>query len=743
MKLKPLSLLAFLASALSVYAATYTTTELMQRETNATVALLERLHISKKTVADIDAKEVLKTYCENLDPGKMYFTQSEVDQFITRYGTSLDIYLNRGNLTPAFEIYSLFKDRVNERTTKAVAALDQKIDLNQPGTFPTDRRKGTWPKDLADADDLWARRIRLDILSELLGEDRTNNRNEPKTKPSHETTAPVITQEKIAEAIVRLKKRYEKIKTYVTYDPQEVEELFLNAYSTQYDPHSIFFSQQSLEEFEIAMRNSLCGIGATLSDEEGYCTIKEILPGGPLELSGKVKPGDRIIAVGQGENGEMDDIVGLRLSKAIFRIRGKQGTIVRLLIDPASGGARQTINLARDQIKLTGQMASARCFEAPSGNGKIVLGVIELPAFYGKNPDGTGSSPTKDVEELITKLKSMGMTALIMDLRKNGGGLLTEAVDLSGLFIPTGSVLQVRDSEGHIEDYRDKNNKVSWDGPLIILTSKLSASASEIFCGALKDHHRALVVGDTTTHGKGSVQNIIELDRIFKGSDIKSAVKVTIQKWYAPSGSSIQLKGVPADIVVPSVFSVLPVAESDLERPLPWDSIPPSLTKPDEGDWLKAKLSDNLVNTLKEASAKRQAELPEFRTLLHSIDWTRNRQDRKEVSLSLEQRRQERSDDLAFREQVRGELTRFATTAPKVTDVKLNAALEQEKKEGADWAAKSKRLSRIRDPLEDEDWPDYDIQLQEAVRIAADWSKALGFKSEAPTNATAEATIGR
>ena len=725
----------------------YSTTFMMQKEASATVALLEKLHISKKAVADIDPKEVLKTYCENLDPGKMYFTQGEVDGFISRYAPSLDMYLNRGNLTPAFEIYSLYKSRVNERTTTAVAALDQKINLNQPGTFPTDRRKGNWPKDKTEADDLWARRIRLDILSELLGEDRTNSRNEPKTKPNHETTAPVITPEKIAEAIVRLKKRYEKVRTYVTYDPQEVEELYLNSYSTQYDPHSIFFSQQSLEEFEIAMRNSLCGIGATLSDEEGYCTIKEILPGGPLELSGKVKPGDRIIAVGQGENGELDDIVGLRLTKAIFRIRGKQGTIVRLLVDPASGGPRQTVNLARDQIKLTGQMASARCFEAPNGNGKITLGVIELPAFYGKNPDGTGSSPTKDVEELITKLKSMGMKALIMDLRKNGGGLLTEAVDLSGLFIPTGSVLQVRDSEGHIEDYRDQNAKVAWDGPLIILTSKLSASASEIFCGALKDHHRALVVGDTTTHGKGSVQNIIELDRIFKGSDIKSAVKVTIQKWYAPSGSSIQLKGVPADIVVPSVFSVLPVAESDLDRPLPWDSIPPAIIKPedkpDQGDWLKAKLSDSLVNTLKDASAKRQADLPEFRTLSHSIDWTRNRQDRKEVSLSLEQRRQERSDDLVFREQVRGELTGFATSAPKVTDVKLDAALKEEKKEGAAWAAKSKRLSRIRDPLEDEDWPDYDIQLEEAVRIAADWTKLLTVAPEAQASVPTEAALNR
>jgi carboxyl-terminal processing protease len=305
-------------------------------------------------------------------------------------------------------------------------------------------------------------------------------------------------------------------------------------------------------------------------------------------------------------------------------------------------------------------------------------------------------------------------------------------VDLSGLFIPTGSILQVRDSQGHIDNYRDENPMVAWDGPLIVLTSKLSASASEIFCGAMKDHHRALVVGDTTTHGKGSVQSIIELNRVFKELDIKSAVKVTIQKWYAPSGSSIQLKGVPADIVVPSVFSVLPVAESDLDHPLPWDYIPASLTKPDEGPWLKAPLSDNLVNILKEASAKRQAELPEFSTLSHSIEWTRSRTNRKEVSISLEQRRQERTDDLTFREQVRNELTQFSKNSYKAKDVKLDAALEQEQKDGSDYTSKSKRQSRIREPLEDEDWPEYDIQLQEAIRIADDWSKLLANKTSQP-----------
>ena len=723
MRLRLFLLPVLLAAMASAQTGGFTTTQSMQNETRATAALLEKLHISKKDMGSIDMNSVVKTYCESLDGAKMYFTAEEVDEFVNRYGKTLDLYLQRGNLTPAFEIYALFKKKVNERTTSNLAALDQPIDLTQPGTFPVDRKKSEWPANQEAADALWARRLRLDMLSELLGEDRTGS-----TKAAKDHAMPEITPEKTKEAVARLKKRYDKGRTYLNFDQNEVEEIFLNAYSSQYDPHSTFFSQHSLEEFEIAMRNSLVGIGATLSDEDGFCVIKDILPGGPLDLSHQAKPGDKIIGVGQGDQGEVEDIVGMRLSKAISRIRGKQGTSVRLLLDLAGGG-RKTIALKRDQIKLVGQMASARAFEVPNGTGTVMLGVIDLPAFYGKNSDGTGSSPSADIEQLINKLKALGMKALIMDLRKNGGGLLTEAVDISGLFIPKGSVLQVRDSQGRSEDYRDEDEKVAWNGPLVVLTSKLSASASEIFAGAMHDHRRAIIVGDTTTHGKGSVQNIIELSRFDK--NLKSAVKVTIQKWYAPSGSSIQLKGVPADIVVPSVYSVLPVAEADLDRPLPWDSVTPTLTKADEGDWLKAKLSDGLIAQLAAGSARRQSELPEFLTLSRTIDWTKSRQVRKDVSLSLDQRRTERKDDLEFRDQIRRELSDYAKKSFKVSDVKLDAAIEQEKKEGAGATAKSKKANRMRDPLEDDDWPEYDIQLQEAVRIAADWTSLLGGSSVA------------
>jgi carboxyl-terminal processing protease len=735
MRLRLIPLLVLLAALASGQTPGFTTTQSMQNETRATAALLEKLHISRKEMSAVDMNSVVRTFCENLDGAKMYFTAEEVDEFTARYGKTLDLYLQRGNLTPAFEIYALFKKKVNERTVSNLAALDKPIDLTQPGTFPVERKKANWPENQEAADSLWIRRLRLDMLSELLGEDRPNGSAKNKAPKDH--GLPEITATKTKEAVERLKKRYDKSRTYLNFDQNEVEEIFLNSYASQYDPHSTFFSQQSLEEFEIAMRNSLVGIGATLSDEDGFCVIKDILPGGPLDLSNQVKPGDKIISVGQGEKGEMEEIVGMRLSKAIGRIRGKQNTTVRLLVDMAAGG-RKTVALKRDQIKLVGQMASAKAFEVPNGNSTLLLGVIDLPAFYGKNPDGSGSSPSADIEQLIGKLKKLGIKALIMDLRKNGGGLLNEAVDIAGLFIPKGSVLQVRDSQGRSEDYRDEDEKVAWDGPLIVLTSKLSASASEIFAGAMHDHRRAIIVGDVTTHGKGSVQNIIELSRFDK--NLKSAVKVTIQKWYAPSGSSIQLKGVPADIVVPSVYSVMPVAEADLDRPLPWDSVTPTMTKPDEGDWLKAKLSEGLISQLSSGSARRQAELPEFLTLSRTIDWTKNRQGRKEVSLSLEQRRTERKDDLEFRDQIRRELADYAKKEYKIADVKLDAAIEQEKKEGPDSLAKSKKASRMRDPLEDDDWPEYDIQLHEAVRIAADWSNLLSAQPVAAKAAAAPST---
>ncbi len=741
MYLYVLSLL-LIGAQLSAQQANFATDRTMQMETGATAALLERLHISKKPLSQVDMEVLLTTYCEALDPAKLYFTQAEVDGFRTRYASSLDMYLQRGNLTPAFEIFALFSKRAKERTAFAQSVLDDpKLDLDSPATFPVERRKSAWPADVAAADDLWRRRVRLDLLGETLGEDRTTPAADTTTpsRAKKSDTVPEVTPARLAEARVRLTKRYAKIEGYLRLEAHEVEELFLNSLTRQYDPHSTFFTKQSLEEFEIQMRNSLCGIGATLQDDDGYCTIKEIMPGGPLALDGRAKPDDRIIAVGQSAKDEPEDIVGMRLNKAIARIRGKQGSEIRLILEPHDGGPRKDIVLKRDQIKLVGQLASARCFDIPVGASTVAIGVIDLPAFYGLDEKGAGSSPTKDIEELIAKLRPMGIRALIVDLRRNGGGLLNEAIGITGLFIPEGPVVQVRNSMGQSETYKDDDPKVAWDGPLILLTSKLSASASEILAGAMRDHRRALIVGDETTHGKGTVQNIIELARL--APQLKSAVKVTIQKWYAPSGSSIQLKGVPADIIVPSLFSVMPVAESDLDRPLPWDSVAPTLERADEGPWLKAPLSAGLVQRLGDASRRRQKELPEFTTLTRMLSWTGAKMNRTEVPLALADRRKERLDDVAFREQVRAELQAYAKTDWPSREIKLNAAIAQDQKMKVDpaWEKASKRLNRLRGPLEDEEWPEIDIQLREALRIAGDWVGELdpALKSGKPAKTAA------
>lgn len=708
-------------------AAPFTTDRSMSMEASATTALLERLHISKKPLRDIDLESVITEFCEQLDPSKLYLTQGDVDGFRRRYGKSLDMYLQRGNLSPAFDIHAIFAKRVRERSAFVTAVLaDPDLDLDRPGTFPVDRRKAEWAADEAALDDLWRRRVQLDLLAELLGEQLALDTPARPDKAETADPAAAITPARLAEARERLARRYGKIAGYLEFEVHEVQEFFLSAFARQYDPHSSFFSKQSLEDFEVQMRNSLCGIGATLQDDDGYCTIKEIMPGGPLALDGRAKAEDRIIAVGQSPDGELEDIVGMRLQKAISRIRGKQGSVIRLILEPAGGGPRKDVVLKRDVIKLVGQLATARVFDVPSGASTAVIGVIDLPAFYG-GEGKDASTPTRDVEELIVKLKAMGAKALILDLRRNGGGLLNEAIGVTGLFIPKGPVVQVRNSMGQGETYQDEDPKVAWDGPLVLLTSKASASASEIVAGALRDHRRALIVGDETTHGKGTVQNILELSRLDR--NLKSGVKVTIQKWYAPSGSSIQLRGVPADVLVPSVFSVLPVAESDLKRPLPWDAVTPSLKADADRSWLRAPLSPGLLRTLSEASQRRQAELPEFTTHGRVLAWTDSRLNRAEIPLALKDRQRERADDLAFRDRVRKELEGYAKADFPSREVKLDAALKQEKDADPAWQKAAKRLSRQRMLLEDENWPDYDIPLREAVRIAADWTAYLARPS--------------
>ncbi len=719
----------------------FVTTPEMKRETMATVWSLENQHILRRRIADFSMDELVTDFAAKLDPARLFFLAPDVAKARQRHAVMLDVWLENGNLAAPFAMYKDYMTRLDERVAWINARLDRPFDFSASETFNTDRAKAAWPASPAAADALWEKRLKYDLLLEILGAgdgeedagDEAAAASAPKPPPKE------ITAARLDAAKAKLKKRYARMRHYLAMEPSEIEELFLNTLGGRYDPHTTFFSKQSLEEFDIAMRNSLCGVGALLADEDGYCTVKELMPGGPLERDGTIKPGDRIVAFGEGTE-EPEDLVGMRLNKVVRKMRGAKGTPIALVIEPAADRtARRTIHLKRDEIKLTTQLASARVFEVPGADGAAVpLGVIELPAFYGKtDAEGEAYSTTENVEELIRKLKALKVRGIVMDLRNNGGGLLNEAVDLAGLFIPTGPVLQVKDFQGQLRHHDDEDPKVAWDGPLVILVAKTSASASEIFAGALKDHRRAIIVGDPQTHGKGSVQAVLQYSRL--DSRLKAAAKVTIQKWYLPSGNSIQLKGVTADIPVPSVYSVLPVSESDLERPLPWDSIP-SVLDPAKiaADHTTVRVNDALLADLGAASASRRDRLEEFLPLARSVTWTGERYTNKEQSLNFVERRRSRLDDIAFRDALKTDLTKLADAgAFKATEVKLDAAIALERKDpnAAKSAQKSLagRKGRGAALQADDTWPDFDVQLRESLRILGDWTaRAPAAPASAP-----------
>ncbi len=722
----------------------YTTTHEMAEETKATVQCLQYLHITKKPLNQIDSDDIIRSYIGNLDALHLFFTEEEIKNYQERYSPMLDYYCAKGSLLPGFAIYKNFLARVDERIAWINKRLENPVALDTDKTYVRDRSKALWPKNRTDADRLWEERLTLDLVIELLGDTakpatgnkRIDAKQPPEPKGKNKIAPENPTPEAVADAVKKIRKRYNKIADYLRLEAYEVEEIFLNTLAAQYDPHSSFFSKQSLEEFEIAMRNSLKGVGALLQDDEGYCTIREIIPGGPIEESKRLKVGDRIVAIGQGEDGDLIDIVGMRLNKVVNRLRGPADTIVRLRVEPASDHtARYTITLKRKEIKLTTKLAQASIVEVPSPNGETVpVGVVDLPAFYGKTGEGTaGGNTAEDVEELIGKLKKHNIRALVLDLRRNGGGLLDEAVKLAGLFIPSGPVLQIKNSLGKTEHLDDKDPKVAWDGPLVILVSKLSASASEIVAGALKDHKRAVIVGDKNSHGKGTVQTVIPFDRLSKDLALKSAIKITVQKWYLPGGNSIQLKGIDSDIVVPSVYSVLPVAESDLEHPIQWDSVASVLPTEPPAATMKTLVTPELLKELNEAGALRQAEIPEFTILSRLIAWTKSREKTREIPLSYTKLRVERIDDKAFRESIRAAYKELESEKFKTEPVKLDVALEQEKKEEKP-ADKKDENADEEDEDEIADTPDADVQLREALRIAGDWSRILAPapKNDAP-----------
>jgi len=809
----------------------------MAAQTRWVVNTINARHYLRESMEKLDGTEIVEAYIESFDYGRMYFLRSEVDDFIFRFGGAMEEFLQKGNLFAAFQIFESFRSTADARTQWVYERLSQDFDFAVDETFAPDRREAEWPASNLAADNLWERRLKYELLNEMMSlASETKEEEEPASEPTVPSTTdtepttdtvksksisssdlatieleeledtsskqtssglkptnpdlfneddqddfdptkiqrltenPEFAAKILDEAREKIRRRYERNLGYtLDREPAEVQESFINAMTQLFDPHSTFLSADTLESFNSSVQNSFVGIGALLQDEDGICTIKELIPGGPAEESRLLNPEDQILGVAQGRDGEFEDVVDMQLRYIVRKIKGEKNTIVRLLIRPGDASdpsVRKDISINRDEVKLTANLASAKLISVPINDTETVaVGVIELPSFYGNIGAGSTLTTTStDVTELIGKLRAAGAQGLVLDLRMNGGGLLSEAVRLTGLFIPIGPVVQVRDNDGRTDVLSDREMGVQWDGPLIVLTSRFSASASEIVAGALQDHDRALIVGNTSTHGKGTVQEVYHMNNrpAFSWFTTNTATpttrpvasKITIKQFYLPDGSSTQVRGVPSDIALPSVNEFLPIGEDDLPHALAWGEVKPVSWF---NDWKKLGIDSpedpELVASLRAATNERLETLEEFQFLKKQIEWRRQRYEEKVISIHLANRIEHKIREQALVDGLNDTYEALSENDYTIQDFKLNIAEEQEeisrqnKLEPIIDAAigraedliagivVSEEITEkeVADVKEDEKEPTYDIYLRESARIMADWIQTISRKPSAET----------
>ena len=563
--------------------------------------ILQSQHYSRHRFDNELSSRFFDRYLDALDSFHIFFTQADVQEF-EKYRFKLDeLTMDRGDASPARQIFSRFRERLAQQYDLVLDLLkNEKLEFKGTDRFAFDRKKLPRPATLADARKLWRDRLRYEYLQEKMG----------KEKPD--------------EIVKNLTKRYTRVlRALNEYDNDDVLQIYLDALAHVYDPHSDYMGKSETDNFSINMKLSLFGIGAKLLSDEGICKIDSLTPGSPAMMSRKLKAGDKIIAVAQSNQPPVD-VIDLKLNRVVELIRGAKDTEVRLTIipaDAADSSVRKIVSLIRAEIKLEDGAAKSRIIEMPDGKDdqgrdrNIRLGVIDLPSFYASfelegRKGGEPKSTTTDVAKLLKKLSQENVSGVILDLRRNGGGSLEEAINLTGLFIKEGPVVQVRGPDGRVFVDSDTDPTVFYDGPLIVLTSRFSASASEILAGALQDYGRALIVGDSSTHGKGTVQSLLQLAPIMRQNHLLSTndpgtVKVTIRKFYRASGASTQLRGVTPDLVLPSINNLLEVGESSLDSALPWDTIQPA-------NYEKINRVEPFLADLKKRSDQRLASDPDF-----------------------------------------------------------------------------------------------------------------------------------
>ena len=633
-----------------------------------TARLLEEYHYSQQLVdKDVSAK-FFDGYVGELDPWHENFLQSDLDEF-SSYRTNLDLFTigasRTANLTPAYAIYARYLKRFRQHTDYVNELLkENKFKFDNNEHFLLDRRHAPYPKNLDEARQLWSLRLRFDYLQEKLSRE---------ISPTNSNVILPLSRSATDDIAATLARHYRwNLRMVTNLDSTDVLQAYLNALAHAYDPHSDYFNTEHAQDFSISMSLSLFGIGAQLSEDDGYCTISALVHGGPAEKGKQLHEKDRIIAVAQGNQPPVD-VVDMELGRVVQLIRGSKGSQVRLTISPAEDrAARRVVTLVRDEIKLEDQEAKAQLIESPNGHGGTNrIGIIDLPSFYatielpGSISHSAAKSTTVDVARLIKKLKSEKVSGIILDLRGNPGGSLEEAVKFTGLFIKEGPVVLARSPEGSVNVDSDTDSSMLYDGPLVVLVNRGSASASEIVAAALQDYGRALVVGDISTFGKGTVQNLNPLRPFVTPVDASATndpgtLKITIRKFYRISGASTQLKGVMSDIVLPDVLNYsTQFGESSLENPLPWDTIRPE-------KYSALNLVQPYLVDLRQRSAARQTTNQEFVYTRQDIDEFLKRQTDKTASLNEHERVAERQTADARQKQRDAE-----RAARKVPDVKI------------------------------------------------------------------------
>lgn len=641
------------------------------------VEQLRHNHFLSKPLDDSASSEVFDKYLEMMDPAKLYFLADDITR-LERYRFKLDDALKRGNLEAAFDVFNSFQERQIDRLEYSLTIIDDMLmefDFTQKEYIDLDREFAAWPASQAEQDDLWRKRIKAAVLNMKLN------------------------GKELEEIQELLHKRYQnRLKQTAQTKSEDAFQLYINAFTSTYDPHTQYFSPRTSENFNINMSLSLEGIGAVLSSEDEYTSVVRLVPAGPADKGGDLKPSDRIVSVGQGSDGALIDVVGWRLDDVVEMIRGPKGSIVKLEVIPEDTEISRLVEITRNTVELEEQSAQKKLITMNRAGRDYRIGVIEVPTFYIdfkalQQGDPNFKSTTRDVRDLIDQLKAEDIDGLVIDLRNNGGGSLQEADALTGLFIKSGPTVQVKTAGRRPNIHSDTDDSAAWDGPMAVMVNRLSASASEIFAGAIQDYERGLIIG-SQTFGKGTVQTLVPLNR--------GQLKITAAKYYRVSGQSTQHQGILPDIEFPELYDTSEIGESSLDDALPWDMIQPAV-------YPRGQELDTFLDGLRKNHTARTADDPDFRYLQAIVQRSEINRSREQLSLNEAERRAEKAADDAWRLDLENTLLSAKGEEPYADFAALEAADEAK----ADAAAAT--------DAKDEEEEDEDALVRESGNILLDY----------------------